>query len=40
MNETKEVEVGGKDEVQAQGAHALPFPRNHPNQSPTDLEET
>ena len=25
---TKGIEVGGKEEVRAQGAHALPFPRN------------
>ena len=29
--------MGGKEEVQAQKAHALPFPRDHPNLSPTDL---
>ena len=27
LNETKEIEVGGKEEVLAQEAHALPFPR-------------
>ena len=37
LNETKEIEVGGKEEVQAQGADALPFPRNHSNLSPMDL---
>ena len=36
-NETKGIEVCGKEEVQAQGAHALPFPRNHSNLSPSDL---
>ena len=36
-NETKGIEVGGKEEVWAQGARALPFPRNSSNQSPTDL---
>ena len=34
-NERKEIEVGGKEEVQAHKAHA--FPRDHPNPSPTDL---
>ena len=29
--------MGGKEEIQAQGARALPFPRNHLNQYPTDL---
>ena len=29
--------MGGKEEVQAQGARALPFPRNHSNPSPMDL---
>ena len=29
--------MGGKEEVQAQGTHALPFSRNSLNQSPTDL---
>ena len=29
--------MGGKEEVQAQQAHALPFPRNHSNPSPMDL---
>ena len=29
--------MGGKEEIRAQGAHTLPFPRNHSNQSPTDL---
>ena len=33
----KGIEVGGKEEVQAQGAHTLPFPRNSSNQSPMDL---
>ena len=37
MNETKGIEVGGKEEVQAQGAHALPFPRNSSSLSPMDL---
>ena len=36
-NETKEIEVGGKEEVQSQKAHALPFPRDRPNLSPMDL---
>ena len=29
--------MGGKEEVWAHKAHALPFPRDHPNQSPTSL---
>ena len=29
--------MGGKEEVWAQKAHALPFPRDHPNPSPMDL---
>ena len=29
--------MGGKEEVQAQGARALPIPRNSSNQSPMDL---
>ena len=29
--------MGGKEEVWAQKAQALPFPRDHPNLSPTDL---
>ena len=37
LNETKGIKVGGKEEVQAQGAHALPFPRNSSNRSPMDL---
>ena len=37
LNEKKEVYVGGKEEVQAYKAHAFPFPRDHPNPSPTDL---
>ena len=37
LNETKEIEVGGKEEVQAQGAHALPFPRNSSSRSLMDL---
>ena len=36
-NKTKEIEVAGKEEVQAQKAHALPFPRDCLNLSPTDL---
>ena len=36
-NETKEIQVGGKEEVQVHKAHALLFPRDHPNPSPTDL---
>ena len=37
QRETKEIKVGGKEEVWAQEAHALPFPRNCPTLSPTDL---
>ena len=37
LNETKGIEVGGKEEVWTQGAHALPFPRNSSNRSPMDL---
>ena len=29
--------MGGKEEVWAQKAHAFPFPKDHPNPSPTDL---
>ena len=36
-NKTKEIKVGGKEEVWAQKAHALPFPRDCPYLSPTDL---
>ena len=36
-NETKEIKVGGKEEVWAWKAHAIPLPRDHPNPSPTDL---
>ena len=36
-NETQGIEVGGKEEIRAQGAHALPFPRNCSNWSPMDL---
>ena len=36
-NETKGIEVDEKEEVRAQGAHALPFSRNSSNQSPMDL---
>ena len=37
LNERKEIEVGWKEEVQAHKACAFPFPRVHPNLSPTDL---
>ena len=37
LNKVKEIEVGGKEEVQVHNAHASPFPKNHPNPSPTDL---
>ena len=36
-DEECEIEVGRKEEVWAHKAHALPFPRDHPNPSPTDL---
>ena len=29
--------MGGKEEVRAQKVYAVPFPRDHPNPSPTDL---
>ena len=29
--------MGGKEEVRAHKVHAFPFPRDHPNPSPTDL---
>ena len=35
--ETKEIEVGGKEEVWAHKAHVFPFPKDCPNPSPTDL---
>ena len=31
------IKVAGKEKVQTQKAHAFPFPRDHPNPSPTDL---
>ena len=37
VNRDKEVKVGGKQDVQAFSAHVPPFPKNHPNPSPTDL---
>ena len=37
LNESKEIEVGGKEEVWSHKAHTFPFPRVHPNPSPTDL---
>ena len=36
-NEIQGIKVDGKEEIRAQGAHTLPFPINHLNQSPTDL---
>ena len=36
-SERGKIKVGGKEEVQACKAHALPFPKDCPNQSPTDL---
>ena len=29
--------MGGKEEIWVHKAHAFPFPKNHPNPSPTDL---
>ena len=37
VNRDKEVEVGGKEDVLAFLAHVPPFPKNHPDPSPTDL---
>ena len=37
LNERKEIIVGGEEEVGAHEAHAIPFPRDFPNPSPTDL---
>ena len=37
LNETQGIEVGRKEEIWAEGAHALPFPRNFLNQSSRDL---
>ena len=37
VNRDKEVKVGGKEDVLALLAHVPPFPKNHPNPSPTDL---
>ena len=37
MSERKKIAVGGKEEVWAHKAHAFPFPKDHPNLSPTDL---
>ena len=37
MSEVKEIEVGGKEEMWVHKAHISPFPKNHPNPSPTDL---
>ena len=37
LNETKEIKVGEKEEVQAHKSHALPFPIDHQNPSLTDL---
>ena len=36
-SEREKIKVGGKEEVQVHKAHALPFPKNCPNPSPTDL---
>ena len=36
-NVRKEIEVDGKEGIQANKAHAFPFPRDWPNPSPTDL---
>ena len=37
LSEREKIEVGGKEEVWAHKSHAFPFPRDHPNPSPTDL---
>ena len=37
LRKKEKVDVGGKEEVWAHKAHAFPFPRDHPNLSPTDL---
>ena len=37
VNRDKEVKVGGKEDVLALSACVPPFPKNHPNPSPTDL---
>ena len=37
MSERAKVKVGRKEEVHAHKAHGFPFPRVHPNLSPTDL---
>ena len=37
VNRDKEVKVGGKEDVLALSAHVPPFPKNHPDPSPTDL---
>ena len=37
LNERKEIEVGGKEEVWVNKAHAFPFTKDCPNPSPTDL---
>ena len=37
LSERTKIEVDGKEEVQAHKAHAFPFPKDHPNLSPTDL---
>ena len=37
ISEAKEIKVGGKEEKHAQKACLPPFPKNHPNPSPTDL---
>ena len=37
VNRDKEVKVGEKEDVLAFLAHVPPFPKNHPDPSPTDL---
>ena len=37
VNSDKEVEVGGKEDVLSLSVHVPPFPKSHPNPSPTDL---
>ena len=39
VSRDKEVKVGGKEDVLVFLAHVPPFPKNHPDPSPTDLPE-
>ena len=34
---SREIEVGGKEEIWVHKAYVSPFPKNHPSPSPTDL---